>query len=401
MGRLVRPVTVAACTIAWLALAALLWKTTAPELELGGLDERDYFSSRMLERSSGYADGLRLLWLLATAATVVTLVVLVRVLPRSVRGMGIGRVGSAVIAGMVVLTTLWLVTLPFGVAALWWQYHWGLGPFDVGAWLSAQWATLLADAGFALMAIAVIVGLAARFRRRWWIPGAGVFIALAVGLVFVSGWLATSGATRLDDAELRAEVRRLEQAQGVNVPVRELEVSDWTDQANAFAAGFGPSTNVVLWDTLLDGRFSPGEVHVVVSHELAHVQHRHIPKGIAWYGLFALPVFFLIAEVTRRRGGMRDPANVPLAVLVVVVTGLSLAPFENAVSRRYEAEADWRALTTTGDPAATKRLFRGFQRTSLSEPNPPLLDYVWLETHPTVMQRIAMAEAYAEREGSP
>ena len=43
-----------------------------------------------------------------------------------------------------------------------------------------------------------------------------------------------------------------------------------------------------------------------------------------------------------------------------------------------------------------KELFRSFERTSLEEPNPPLLDYVWLENHPTIMQRIAMAERYRE-----
>ena len=46
----------------------------------------------------------------------------------------------------------------------------------------------------------------------------------------------------------------------MNPPVRVEKVSDWTDQANAFATGFGPSTHVVLWDTLLDGRFSRGEM---------------------------------------------------------------------------------------------------------------------------------------------
>ena len=40
------------------------------------------------------------------------------------------------------------------------------------------------------------------------------------------------------------------------------------------------------------------------------------------------------------------------------------------------------------------------QRTSLQDPNPPLWAYLWLETHPTLMQRIAMAERY-EEESSP
>jgi STE24 endopeptidase len=179
--------------------------------------------------------------------------------------------------------------------------------------------------------------------------------------------------------------------------VRVQDVSDWTDQANAFTVGFGPSTNVVLWDTLLDDRFSRGEVDVVIAHELGHVKSDHVLKGIGIFALFAFPALFVVAEVTRRRGGMWNPANLPLAVLVVTVVALASAPLQNAISRRYEAEADWRALKATNDPAAMKRLFQGFQDTSLQEPNPPLWAYLWFDTHPTLMQRIAMAERYDQR----
>jgi STE24 endopeptidase len=72
---------------------------------------------------------------------------------------------------------------------------------------------------------------------------------------------------------------------------------------------------------------------------------------------------------------------------------------QNAVSRRYEAEADWRALNATRDPAAMSALFQNLQRTSLEQPSPGVLDYLWLENHPTLMQRIAMARAWRERSG--
>ena len=52
---------------------------------------------------------------------------------RSIGGMGIGRISSSIVAGMVILVTLWFVSLPFGLAELWWQHHWGLAPFDVAA----------------------------------------------------------------------------------------------------------------------------------------------------------------------------------------------------------------------------------------------------------------------------
>ena len=370
-----------------------------PSLDLDGFDEHRYFGARSLERAHDYSQGSRLIWLLATASTIAALVVLTRRLPRYVQGMGLGRIGSAVIVGMVVLVTLWFVGLPFGFASLWWQHHWDLAPFDPLAWLIAQRYALGASVAFAMLTIVVVVGLAARFGRRWWIPAAPFFVLVVVLFAFVSGWLYAAGTHRIRDPQLRADVVRLERVEHVQgTPVRVEDVSDWTDQANAFAAGFGPSSRVVLWNTLLDHRFTRGEVNAVVAHELGHVRSRHILKGLAWFALFALPGAFLVGELTRRRGGLEDPANLPYAVLVLTVVGLVAAPFQNVVSRRYEAEADWRSLNATHDPASTRRLFRSFEKTSLEEPSPPLWDYVWLETHPTLMQRIAMAERYEERQ---
>jgi STE24 endopeptidase len=136
---------------------------------------------------------------------------------------------------------------------------------------------------------------------------------------------------------------------------------------------------------------------VVIAHELGHARSRHIPKGIALYALFVFPAAFLVATSTRRRGGLRNPANLPLAILVLTPFGIVAEPFQNAVSRRYEAEADWRALVATNDPAAARGLFVRFVPTTLEEPDPPAWQYAFLENHPTIAQRLAMVRAYAER----
>jgi hypothetical protein len=52
------------------------------------------------------------------------------------------------------------------------------------------------------------------------------------------------------------------------------------------------------------------------------------------------------------------------------------------------------ALRTTHDSAAATGLFRRFVPTTLDEPNPSTVDYLLLENHPTIMQRIAMAQAW-------
>ncbi|HZO97122.1 MAG TPA: M48 family metalloprotease [Gaiellaceae bacterium] len=385
----------------WIVAAVFLWRTSVPSLSLSGFDADRDFSPALLRRAHDYGDGARLLWLLGTLAALAALGVLAWRLPRSARRLGLGRVSSGIVVGMVVVATLWLVALPFSVATLWWQHHYGLGPFDVWGWLAAQRAQLGASALFALVEVSLVMALAVRLPRGWWLPGAAAFVGLTALLAFVSGWLGALGSHPVRDPELRADVARLEAAEGVRPPVRVLEVSDWTDLPNAFTAGYGPSTRVVLWDTIVDGRFSRGEVAVVVAHELGHARSRHIPKGIAWYALFAVPAALVVAAATRPRGGLRDPANVPLAALVLTVLGLAWTPLQNAVVRRYEAEADWRALLATDDPAAARRLFDRFVPTTLEEPNPPGWDYAFLQNHPTIAQRLAMVDAFRRLRDRP
>ncbi len=389
--------TLAVAGAGWGIAVWLLARTSVPSLPLSGVDQHRFFSAHALSRSTSYTRGEEALWLTSTVTTLAALVVLARRVPATVRGMGLGRIGSALIVGMVLLTTLWAVSLPFSLAGLWWQHHWGLGPFDVLAWLDAQWGALGATAASAMLTIVLLVGTAGRFRR-WWLVAGPVFVAIAATFAFVGGWLGAAASHPLRNPRLAADVQRIERVEHVTgTPVRVQDVSRWTDQANAFTSGFGPSTHVVIWDTLLDGRFSRGEEDVVIAHELGHVRSRHIVKAIGWTALLVLPTLWLLALALRRRGGLGRPENLPYAFLVLAVVALLSAPVENAVSRRYEAEADWRALNATKDPASATKLFESFQRTSLEAPSPPAWDYLWLENHPTLMQRIAMAERWRER----
>jgi len=101
--------------------------------------------------------------------------------------------------------------------------------------------------------------------------------------------------------------------------------------------------------------------------------------------------------VTERVGGLREPRNVPLALLVLTVAMVALLPLTNAVSRRYEAEADWVALGGTRDPGTARGLFTGFARDSLQDPSPPGWVRVFLGDHPTLLDRIEQARAWVLR----
>jgi STE24 endopeptidase len=397
--RIRKAATLAVAAGVWCTCAWLLARTSVPSLDTSGLDPHQYFSQHSLDRAASYTRGVEVLWLSSTAATLAALAVLARVLPARVRSIGLGRIGSAVIVGMVLIVGLWFLGLPFSFAELWWQHHWGLGPFDIPAWLSGQWSLLAPAAISALATIVLLVGLAGRFRR-WWLVATPIVVVIAAFFAFVSGWLAAGSSHPLRNPQLAADAQRMERVEHVTgTPVRVQDVSKWTDQANAFTAGFGPSTHVIVWDTLLDDRFTRGEKVAVLAHELGHVRSRHIIKAIGWTALVVLPALWILALATRRRGGVGEPANLPYVILVLTVIGLLAAPFQNVISRRYEAEADWRSLNATRDPASARKLFQTFERTSLDNPDPPTWDYLWLETHPTLAQRIAMVEQWRKRAG--
>ena len=327
-----------------------------------------------------------------------TLALYARYGARYARESAAGPIGTGMLLGMLGLAIVWLTQLPFAIAAVWWERRHDVSEVGyleavVGGWLGLG-GTFVAIC----IALLVVMALARWLGSWWWIPGAAVFTAIASALVLTGPYL-TPGLEKPDDADLVRAYERFERSQGVSdIPLRIEEVSGDTSQANAYAFGMGPTSTIVLWDTLLDGRFTDGEVHVVLAHELAHHSSDHLPEAVAWFGLFALPGGLLIMLATRRRGGMGEAAAVPLALLVAAVFQLAVAPAQNVVSRESEAEADWKALQTTRDPASARGLFREFAETSLGDPSPPTWAYVLLQTHPTLAQRVAMAEAWAARE---
>jgi STE24 endopeptidase len=311
-----------------------------------------------------------------------------------------GRIGTGMLLAMLGFAILWLVQLPFGLADLWWQRRHGVSFSGYAEWILDNWLGLGGEFLFVCLAILIVMGLAGVFRRLWWIPGGTVFVGLATLFAFVLPYLIPD-QTKLRDPGLLADARRLARAEGLAEapPVRVQAVRGFTTAPNAEAAGLGPSRRIILWDTLLDGRFGRGEIRVVLAHELGHISRSHIWKSIGWYALFAFPGAFLIAVATRRRGGMREAEAVPLSLFVLVVLTFLALPLQNVITRHLESEADWMALETTRDPASARSLFRRFSTTALSDPSPPTWSYVLMETHPTIAQRIAMADAWEERRG--
>jgi Zn-dependent protease with chaperone function len=397
--RFAKASTLVAVAVGWLVAAWLLTRTTVPgDLHAPHVDAGAVFPADVLHRSARYDGFLRWLWVAATLATLGALVLFVHLGPRIARAWELGRVATGVMVGAVTTLGVWAVGLPFGALQLWWGRRYGLERHGYTEWAFAQWPALLGQVVGLTIALTVLLLLAGRFGRRWWLVAAPLFVVGGAVLVLVLPWAETLGTRPPHDTPVAARIRQLAREEGVGgTPVRIENVHDQTEAANAVSTGIGPSARVFIWDTFLDGRYTGREIEVVAAHEFGHIAHHHIWKGLAWSLLLTVPAFWIVELATRRRGGLERPEVVPYALLVLALVGLVITPFGNAVSRRYEAEADWSALRATNDPAAAASVFRKFARNDLVQPNPPLWSYIWIDNHPTLVQRIAMARAYARR----
>ena len=373
----------------WAVAAWLLWRSSLPNYHLPHLDENALFPSHVLHRAQHFSAVDRLFWLGQTVTQLVVLGVFVRYGVRWMRESAAGPIGTGMLLGMLGFALVWAATLPFGVLEVWWQRRYGLSGSYVLATVGS-WYALGVQFTLLCVALAIVMGLA-RVRRigdRWWLLAAPIFVGLRTLLAFVTPWLL--GGRTLH----AAYVVRLERIEHVHVPVRVL---GGFSEPNAFATGLGASRRVFLWRPILEPPFTPRMDRFVLAHELGHLAHNHIWKQIGWYALFAFPLAYLLARVTRKRGGMGWPEAIPLAIFVYLVFQIATLPLQNVVTRHLEAEADWSALRATHDPAAGQHLFQLFASETLDDPNPPWWDYVFLENHPTLMQRIEMTRYYATR----
>lgn len=377
-------------TAVWVVAAFLLWRTDVP----GGLDVEPTlapFAALDLERADRHDAVLRLLALGALAAELLALFALT--LPRlPLRGPTLVRAAEI---GVLAAAALLVARLPFGLVALWWQRRYGIAELGYGTWLIDLLGPLVVRAALLGFACAACLWLAGRLGRRWWLAAAPVFAAIAIAVIVAQPLL----SPRLEPVRRVEVVRQVEELaarQGVARPEVEVRrTRGRTRLLNAEALGIGPTTRVILWESTL--ALPAAERAFLVAHELAHVQRAHLWKGLAWFVLLLVPALALLA----RLAPLRVPDDVPRALLVAFVLLLAATPLANAISRRYEAEADWIALETTRDPAGAIRFLADLAEAGVRDPNPPRWWTIPFGTHPTLAERAGLADASGRSRGGP
>ncbi|MEJ7567921.1 MAG: M48 family metalloprotease [Gaiellaceae bacterium] len=371
---------------AWLVAAVLLWRTSVPELDVPKLDAASLFDAATLRRNARYENGLAAFFALGLGLQLVVLWLLVRRAP-SLRGPLLAR---AAVMGSLVFAALWLAGLPVRLGAHWWRRRYDVTELGYLSYLSGPWSTTLGELGLAALAGLAVVAAGHLLGRGAWLGLWAAFVALAVAYVLLYPSLLAPRLRPLQDRELAAQIEQLGERAGLGeIEVEVRKARERTRAVNAEAIGAGPTTRVILWDTLLEPEVERGEVRFAAAHELGHVARRHPWKGVAWFALLALPGAWLVGRAAR----VRDPRALPRVALVLLLLQFATLPLANVISRRYESEADVVGLQLTRDGRSAEALYRRFARTSLSDPDPPFVLHLLLDTHPTLVERIRTARA--------
>jgi STE24 endopeptidase len=402
-------VTFLVATVAFVVVAALFipWHPV-PGGTPRAVPQSDVFTPAQIARANAYSDPARhLAWASLAVALVVALVLgltpLGRRLAGRLRGWWWVRVLLAVAALAVVGQ---LVTLPFAIVGHHRSLAYGLSTEGWGPWTVDLLKGLALSAVISGLLLVVLVGCARRFPRAWpAVAGASLGVLVMVGS-FVYPVLvepAFNHFTPLADGPLRTQILQLAAREHVHLDdVLVADASRRTTTLNAYVSGFGGTRRVVLYDNVLKD-LPRAEVLSIVAHELGHAHHDDVLTGSVLAALgttLGIGLLGLVVPLVRGSPGMRDPTVVPLVLALVAIGTLLSSPVDNALSRLIETRADVASLEATRDPRAFVDMQRELDLHSLSD-DPPEWSHFWFGSHPTTLERIAIADQLGRRMGVP
>ncbi len=303
--------------------------------------------------------------------------------------------------GLALLHEVGLVPFAFYAGHLL-ETRYGLSRRPAASWLASHLKAAGLGVALTVLAALMLRGAAVAWPAGWWFLAWAASAVAAVAGAWLAPVLVLPLFYRLSPETGPVAGRLSALAAAAGVPV--LGVFTWqsggrTVRANAALAGLGRTRRILVSDTLLTD-YSPGEIDVVLAHELAHHVRHDLWRILAWDVVVAGAGFWAAGRLHQALAaplglqGPADPIGLPLVALVVLAVSAAALPLSLALSRAHERRADDFALDLTGDPAAFAGAITRTAARNLAEDEPSLLTRLLFSTHPPVRERLERARAW-------
>jgi len=263
-----------------------------------------------------------------------------------------------------------------------------------------------------LLMVVLLGGLLTLFLWLHGLMGDGVFVtfffvllALSLLMRFLSPLLVRifNKLTPLEDGPLKDRINALASQTGYKFKgIYTVDASRRSTKLNAFAAGFGKTKTIGLYDTLIE-KMPEDEVIAVLAHEIGHAKKGHVlksmPLSLLYAALMLAAAYFVLTQPAVSQAFGFEGANMAFGMYVL---SIMLAPVmlllqipSNALSRKHEYEADRMGSQLAGAPAmasSLKTLYRESFGNLTPHPFVVMLEY----SHPPLSQRLDAIEKNAE-----
>jgi STE24 endopeptidase len=286
------------------------------------------------------------------------------------------------------------------------ERRWGFSTQTARAWALDRLKGLAIGIVLTAMPLFALIASVHAFPSWWPLVAAGGAAVFVLVVGFLAPVVLEPVFNRFDplpDERLATELREL--ADRAGVPVKDVLVADAsrrTRKHNAYVSGLGKTRRVVLWDTLLE-RGEPGEIRLVVAHELGHRRYRHVTRWTA-FSMVSVAAFVVLLWAVLQwdallsaigADGPGDPRILPFVLFLGAVLDHAFQPFALAISRRWERDCDRFSLDLTGDAEAFERTHHLLALENLGDLAPPRAAYLYFASHPTAPERVAAGRAWA------
>ena len=384
-------------SIAFITIIVILLINVTYKPEYSG-EALKYFDRSFLIRSSAYNKIVLsisiarkiLAWIFIIAAVIIAF----KYLPKTPRIPIL--LALALIAIFYILLQLTMLPLDFwrGFAV---EHNFGLSNQTAGMWFADFAKSWVISFLINTAALTGIYALLVFLPKYWWV----VSIVVMIIFIIIGAYLYPLiidplfyNFSKLEEGKLRDRVIDISEKAGIEVKdVLVADASRRTNKANAYFSGIGNSRRVVLFDTLLNN-FTEEEVLSVVAHEIGHWYHKHIIKSIIASAAAGILALFIMHLIFRKAALLGDFKAIAITILLVSVFTFIALPMQNTISRYFEKQTDEMALQLTGDPGTQISLMVRLATTNLSNVGPHPFIKVFLYGHPSILERIRLAEQY-------
>lgn len=304
---------------------------------------------------------------------------------------------------LIISVAYYIFNLPLNVySSFILERKFGLSAQEIGTWFKDQLKAGMVFYVIIIILLGAFYYILIRYPQVWWFVVSLFWIFFSLVLAKLTPVIIIPlffKYKKFSDEALRERIMRLAEKMRIKIlDVFEIDFSKKTLKANAAFVGIGSSKRVILADTLKD-KYNYDEVEVVLAHEFAHYQLKHLVKLIIINALGILLFFWVVFKTSALLLGafnlssLSDIAAFPILVIYMVIFETFTQPIKNYLSRRMEKNADMLAIKATGRKDAFISTMEKLATQNLADRNPhPIIKFFFFD-HPAIDERIRMAKS--------